>query len=135
MKKNHIFKFNTQEKNSVFSNIKVDNLFLNGDNTTFNVTNPDKNHEFHFKTIDQNKTVILSSLTISGFNTPIENNGGILYLINTILSHNIVDYMFDQDYGGAIKNLGVIIGENSSFIDNYAKYGGAIYNLGYAYLA
>ena len=38
--KNHNFKFNTQEKNNVFSNIAVDNLFLNGDNTTFKVTNP-----------------------------------------------------------------------------------------------
>ena len=131
--KNHIFKFNTQENNTVFSNIKVDNLFLNGDNTTFKVINPYNRNEFHFMTIDQNKTVILSSLTISGFNTAIENNG-LLCLRNTVLSQNIVDYTSDPDYGGAIKNLGVIIGENSSFIDNYAKYGGAIYNLGYVHL-
>ena len=66
--------------------------------------------EFHFMIIAQNKTVILSSLTISGFNTVIENNG-LLCLRNTILSHNIMDYKSDPDYGGAIKNLGVIIGE------------------------
>ena len=133
LEKNHVFTFNTQEEGSVF-NVNVENIFLVGDNTTFKVANTNNRHEFHFITMGQDKKVLLFSLTVSGFNTAVLNNGGLLYLKNTTLSHNTLNYRSDQDYGGAIKNFGIVIADNSSFIDNYAKKGGAIYNRGYVEL-
>ena len=74
--------------------------------------------------------VLLNSLIITGFNTAILNYG-VLYLVDTNFTGNKLDYVFEQDYGGTIKNFGYVMGQNCSFIDNYAKYGGAIYNEGY----
>ncbi len=127
--KDHVFNFNTRSDGSVFT-VNVGTLFLNGDNTTFKVVNPEDRNEFHFMYVGANSMVVTSSLIVSGFNTAIENYG-VLCLFNTNFTGNRLDYIVDTDKGGAIINYGFVMGQNSSFINNHAKYGGALYNEGY----
>lgn len=128
LESNHVFGITAADEGSLF-NVGVSYLILNGDNTKFNVVNFDEDNEYHF-IYNAGSTVVLSSLSINGFNTAIENHG-ILSLIDTNFTGNKLDYVFEQDFGGAIKNFGYVSAQNCSFIDNYAKYGGAIYNRGY----
>ena len=124
---NHTFNMGTHDDGSLF-NVNVGMLYLIGNNAKINVKNPDLDNEFHFMFIEKN-IVSIDSLTVSGFNTAIENHS-LLFISNSTFTNNKLDYPFKQDRGGAIKNYGYVSAQNCSFIDNYAKFGGAIYNEG-----
>lgn len=82
--------------------------------------------------IDDNEVqFITNDLTISGFNTAVECLKGTCYFNNVNFNGNRMDYWIDRDWGAAILNTGVIICNNCSFTNNYAKYGGAVFNQGY----
>ncbi len=129
---NHVFNVVASSKGSIF-NVAVTNLVLNGNNAKFNVVNFNERYEYHFMYINGNVNVVITSLNMSGFNTAIENHGTLL-IKDCNFINNKLNYIRDEDRGGAIKNYGQVIGENCSFIGNYAKYGGAIYNLNQLYL-
>lgn len=75
---------------------------------------------------------IINDLTVEGFNNAIVNRGGCFILNNVHMNHNRMDYIRDRDDGAAILNIaGVVICNNCTFTNNYAKYGGAIYNQGF----
>ena len=78
--------------------------------------------------INDDITFITNNLTISGFNTAVECLKGTCYFTNANFKGNRMDYWIDRDWGAAILNTGVVICNNCSFTDNYAKYGGAIFN-------
>ena len=103
---------------------------VKGNNAIVSINNDDS-AENKWMILDQKSVVIISDLTVGGFNRAIENMGGIMVLNNVKLTHNRMDYTFDRDWGAAILNLGIIICNNCTFSDNYAKYGGAIFNQGY----
>ena len=81
--------------------------------------------------LDDDVTFIADNFTIKNFNTAIECLKGKCYLNNMIFEGNRMDYMIERDWGAAILNTGVVICNNCTFKDNYAKYGGAIFNQGY----
>lgn len=124
---NHTFNMGTRDDGSLF-NVNVGMLYLIGNNAKINVKNPDLDNEFHFMFNEKN-IVLIDALTVSGFNTAIENHC-LLFISNSTFTNNKLDYSFKQDRGGAIKNYGYVSAQNCSFIDNYAKFGGAIYNEG-----
>jgi predicted outer membrane repeat protein len=80
---------------------------------------------------DNGITFIANDLTISGFNTAVECLKGTCYFTNVNFNANRMDYWIDRDWGAAILNTGVVICDNCSFTNNYAKYGGAVFNQGY----
>ncbi len=110
-------------------------------NLGFNVINID-GHGSHIKTSsdddDENKWFVLTSdvlfsandLTVSGFNTAVENMAGQCIFDNVSFKDNRMDYTFDRDWGAGMLNLGVVMCYNCSFENNYAKNGGAIFNQG-----
>lgn len=72
-------------------------------------------------------TVLINNLTLSGFNSAIVNNGAVT-CERVTFSSNIMDYVNNWDYGGAINNQGQLKCVSCNFIDNYAKLGGAVYS-------
>ena len=74
-------------------------------------------------------TVILKNIVLDGFNKAILNYGQ-LVCENVTFKNCRVNYATDEDYGGAISNVGNAIFNNCTFVDNYAKYGAAVYNIG-----
>ena len=141
-------------KNSSFLNIELHNEFYNNIYTTnglgtifdhlsdyksitvigngATIKGPSKNDEKNQWTgikLDNSKiNVILTNLTISGFNHGIFINKGFCTLINVIIKDNSCDYKTEHDWGGGILNLGGCAILNCTFINNHAKYGGAIFN-------
>ena len=141
-------------KNSSFLNIELHNEFYNNIYTTnglgtifdhlsdyksitvigngATIKGPSKNDEKNQWTgikLDNTKiNVILTNLTISGFNHGIFINKGFCTLINVIIKDNSCDYKTEHDWGGGILNLGGCAILNCTFINNHAKYGGAIFN-------
>ena len=106
-------------------------LILSGNGARVYVNSPDDDDETQFLVTTSHSSVVMSGLTIEGFNIAINNAGG-LNIFNSTLKNNKVDYAIKKDYGGAIVNNhgGYITIFNSTFTGNYAKYGGAIYNSG-----
>ena len=105
----------------------VKNLIIRGNGAIISISNPNKNDENHFLNVNMGSSVWINNITISGFNSAISNYG-ICQMKNVELKNNKVDYMTEEDYGGAIRNWGILKCSDCSFLDNYAKYGGAIYN-------
>lgn len=82
--------------------------------------------------IDQdNVTVVVNGLTIVNFNTAVKCLKGTCFLNNVKFNNNRMNYIADRDWGAAMLNTGVVICNNCSFTNNYAKNGGAIFNQGY----
>ncbi len=81
--------------------------------------------------LDKDVTFIANDLTIKNFNTAIECLKGTCYFNNVNFNGNRMDYWIDRDWGAAILNTGIVICNNCSFTDNYAKYGAAIFNQGF----
>lgn len=81
--------------------------------------------------LDDDVTFIANDLTITNFNTAIECLKGICYFNNINFNGNRMDYWIDRDWGAAILNTGVVICNNCTFANNYAKYGGAVFNQGF----
>ena len=69
-------------------------------------------------------------LTIEGFNTAVEYLNGSCVFNNVLFKNNKKNYFFQRDDGGAIINAGLVICNNCTFINNYAKNGGAVFNQG-----
>ncbi len=76
-------------------------------------------------------TVILKNIVLDGFNKAILNYGQLI-CENVTFKNCRVNYATDEDYGGAISNVGNAIFNNCTFVNNYAKYGAAVYNIGSA---
>jgi hypothetical protein len=108
-------------------------LILSGNGARVFVNSPKDNDETQFLVTTAHSSVIITGLTIEGFNIAIDNKGA-LNIFNSIFINNRVDYLKKSDYGGAIVNNkgGLLTVYNTTFKDNYAKYGGAVYNLGTA---
>lgn len=105
----------------------VKNLIIRGNGAIISISNPHKNDENHFLNVNMGASVWMNNITIRGFNRAISNYG-ICQMKNVELKYNKVNYMLDDDYGGAIRNWGILKCSDCSFLGNYAKYGGAIYN-------
>lgn len=111
----------------LFDTVNVPILIINGNDVCIKTKDITKSDAFHFLNVSAGSYVIIRNLTLQGFNTPIINHGS-LNIDNCLFYNNSVDYNFYKDYGGAIRNYGMLHCANSSFISNYAKKGGAIYN-------
>jgi predicted outer membrane repeat protein len=124
---------------ATFSNSKVlfdmdyGQLVLSGNGAKVFVNSPNDDDETQFMVTTPHSSVIITGLTIEGFNIAIDNKGA-LNIVDSSFINNRVDYMKKNDYGGAIvNNKGASLTVyNTTFRDNYAKYGGAIYNVGTA---
>lgn len=104
----------------------VKNLIIRGYGATI-YSKGDKNDEYHFLNVNSDATVWMHNITVSGFNTAVRNHGTCQFT-NVTFSHNKVDYYIEEDYGGAVRNWGILKCFECSFLDNSAKYGGAVYN-------
>ena len=105
----------------------VKNLIIRGNGAIISISNPNKNNENHFLNVTMGSSVRINNITIKGFNRAISNYGT-CQMKNVELKYNKVDYMTEEDYGGAIRNWGILKCSDCYFLGNYAKYGGAIYN-------
>ena len=81
--------------------------------------------------VTDNKILIVNGLTIKGFNTAVKCIGAMCIFNNVNFENNVMDYLFDRDWGAAILNTGAVFCTNCTFKSNYAKNGGAIFNQGY----
>ena len=108
-------------------------LVLSGNGARIFVNNPEDNDESQFMVTTVHSTVLITDMTIEGFNIAIDNKGG-LNIMDSSFIKNRVDYKKKDDYGGAIVNEAgaSLTVYNTTFKGNYAKYGGAIYNRGTA---
>lgn len=108
-------------------------LMISGNGARVFVMNPKDDDDAHFLITNAFSSVIVRGLTIEGFNMAIINKGG-LSILDSKFADNHVNYVWENDYGGAIVNLvgGSMTVYNTTFINNTAKYGGAIYNRGTA---
>jgi len=77
------------------------------------------------------KMIVVNDLTIRGFNTAVECLQGTCYFNNVNFDYNRMDYRIDRDWGAGILNTGVVVCNNCTFTNNYAKNGGSIFNQGY----
>ena len=103
---------------------------INGNNATIHSTSSSSDENKWIINHDNNRTFFISNLTIEGFNTAVENLNGSCVFNNVIFKNNKKNYFFQRDDGGAIINAGLVICNNCTFINNYAKNGGAVFNQG-----
>ena len=106
-----------------------DTVNINGHGSTIKVSSKDRD-ENKWATVTAGYTFGVSQLTVSGFNTAIENLGGICVLKNVRLDNNRMDYYIDRDWGAAILNSGICLCTDCWFTNNYCSNGGAIFNQG-----
>ncbi|WP_295609632.1 right-handed parallel beta-helix repeat-containing protein [uncultured Methanobrevibacter sp.] len=125
--------YGTFSNSKILFDIDYGELIFSGNGARVFVNSPKDNDETQFLVTTSRSSVIITGLTIEGFNIAIENKGA-LNIVDSSFINNRVDYIKKKDYGGAIvNNKGALLtGYNTTFKDNYAKYGGAIYNLGTA---
>lgn len=90
----------------------------------------DKTEEEKWVILGEGDVFSAYNLTISGFNTAVENMGGQCVFYNMVFSYNKMDYWIQRDWGAAILNTGLITCVNCDFSNNFAKNGGAIFNQG-----
>ena len=94
--KNHVFKFYMHYDGTVFK-VNVEQLLLNGDNTTFKTIGQDYSNTFHFIFAGgDNQRIMLSSVNVENFPQAI-TNGGALYLRNTNFMNNSDSVRFGTD--------------------------------------
>ena len=116
--------------NSCFNldSTNCDIITLYGNDSSITAKNEVKNED---KWITNTKTIfIASNIQVGGFNTAVENKGGLVILNNVKLHDNKMDYIMDPDWGAAILNTGYCVCNNCTFINNYCCNGGAIFNHG-----
>ena len=113
----------------VVSDTGFDVININGHGSKIYSSGEDDD-EYTWIQNSENKVVIASDLIIEGFNTAVVNKGGACYFNNVQFNKNKVDYLIKTDNGGAILNEGLVVCNNCSFTENYAKNGGAIFNQG-----
>ena len=101
-----------------------------GNGSTINGNAGDRD-EKKWLVMDDDVTFIANDLTIKDFNTAVECLQGTCYFNNIKFDGNRMDYYIDRDWGAAILNTGIVICNNCTFTNNYAKYGGAIFNQGF----
>ena len=106
-----------------------DIIIINGHGSTISGTF-DESDEYSWVKLVQGYTLIASDLCIAGYNCAVRNMGGNCIFNNVIFKENKMDYWFERDWGGAILNTGVVVCNNCTFTNNYAKHGGAIFNQG-----
>ena len=106
-----------------------DTININGHGSTIKISSGDRDEEKWAK-LTAGYTLGVSDLTVSGFNTAIENLGGTCILRSVWLENNRMDYWIDRDWGAAILNGGICVCTDCSFINNYCSNGGAIFNQG-----
>ncbi len=125
--------YGTFSNSKILFDIDYGELIFSGNGARVFVNSPKDNDETQFLVTTSRSSVIITGLTIEGFNIAIDNKGA-LNIVDSIFINNRVDYVKKKDYGGAIvNNKGALLtGYNTTFKNNYAKYGGAIYNLGTA---
>ena len=123
---NSYFSSNAQWMENSGFNITV----INGNNATIHATSSSSDENKWIVNHDNNRTFFISNLTIEGFNTAVENLNGSCVFNNVLFKNNKKDYTFQRDDGAAIINAGLVICNNCTFINNYAKNGGAIFNQG-----
>lgn len=104
-------------------------ISINGANSIIHADTSDGD-EYTWAEISDNVVFVVSNLTVSKFNTAVENKGGFCVFNHVIFSENKMDYWFTRDWGAAILNSGVCICNDCGFYGNYAKNGGAIFNQG-----
>ena len=100
---------------------------IEGRGATIHIDSGDRD-EYKWVSITGDVIFSASNLTIDGFNTAIENLGGICILNFVNLNNNRMDYWIERDWGAGILNAGMCICNNCSFTNNYCKNGGAIFN-------
>ncbi|WP_295621087.1 hypothetical protein [uncultured Methanobrevibacter sp.] len=123
---NSYFSSNAQWMENSGFNITV----INGNNATIHATSSSSDENKWIVNHDNNRTFFISNLTIEGFNTVIENLNGSCVFNNVLFQNNKKDYTFQRDDGAALINAGLVICNNCTFINNYAKNGGAVFNQG-----
>ena len=104
-------------------------ISINGANSIIYAATSDDD-EYTWAKISDNVVFVVSNLTVSQFNTAVENSGGLCVFNHVIFSENKMDYWFTRDWGAAILNTGVCVCNDCGFYGNYAKNGGAIFNQG-----
>jgi hypothetical protein len=87
----------------------------------------------HLFIIGYSASLYLNNMVIEGFQTAVVNKGG-LCCNNAIFKDNKYLYFRHDRFGGAIRNLGTLVVNNTQFLNNNAMQGGAIYNAGQAYI-
>lgn len=102
---------------------------IRGNDKNITVSSPNDHGENHFLECGKNGKVFINNLTLSGFNTAINNYGNVA-LQNVKFLSNRMDYWKFGDYGGAIWNRANLCCVNCSFINNRGSYGGAIFSNG-----
>lgn len=107
-------------------------ILVNGNGAKLTLTGTKDSDDNHFAFVPAYGTLTLVNLTLSGFNTAIVNYGKLI-LINCTLSNNLIHYLYqsgDSEYGGAIRNYGIVFAYNTTFKDNRATKGAAYYAKG-----
>ena len=82
--------------------------------------------------IKQDSNVLIENCIIKDNTKSSIYNAGNLTINNTLFKNNKdrVNDLYNRVLGGAIRNIGNLIVDNSNFTENYAGSGGAIYNRG-----
>ena len=106
-----------------------DTININGCRSTIKAESGDRD-ENKWATVTEGYIFGASSLTVTGFNTAVENLGGTCVLNHVNLDNNRMDYIIDRDWGAAILNAGTCYCYNCVFTNNYCSNGGAIFNQG-----
>jgi hypothetical protein len=113
-----------------FIDVNSKPIVINGNGATIKMTGNDVNDDYHFAYIPKYGSLTLINLTLSGFNTAIENYGTFI-AINCTFTDNIIHHIVKVgDYGGVIRNYGTVFCSNSLFKNNGANLGGAYYGFG-----
>ena len=113
-----------------FIDVNSKPVIINGNGATIKMTGNSANDDYHFAYIPKYGSLTLINLTLSGFNTAIENYGTFM-AINCTFTDNIIHHIIKEgDYGGAIRNFGTVFCSNSIFKNNGANRGGAYYGFG-----
>ena len=127
------------------------NIIIRGNGAKISIRDPKKNAIQHFLYVGSSDLVSMSNITLEGFNTAILNHGK-CELANVYFKENVIDFRLiktqsispmeihlhpfepapdhknENDYGGAIRNFGILDCRECSFTDNFAQSGGAVYN-------
>ena len=113
-----------------FIDVNSKPVVINGNGATIKITGNKDNDDYHFAYIPKYGSLTLINLTLSGFNTAIENYGTFI-AINCTFTDNLIHHIMKVgDDGGAIRNFGNVFCVNSTFKNNGANHGGAYYGFG-----
>ncbi|WP_407377792.1 right-handed parallel beta-helix repeat-containing protein [Methanobrevibacter sp.] len=106
-----------------------DNINIDGNESVIKGSFEDR-QEDKWAIVSQGETFSACNIQIEGFNTAVENMGGVCIFDHVNFNENKMDYYVDRDWGAAILNAGLMICTNCVFTNNYAKNGGAIFTQG-----